>query len=1071
MDQPTESARAEEPTATSGGLTFRQRLDATWAPARERLAGLGHALSGGNWVYGVIAGLVIIALLLPPISLPRRLGLTGYTTLDADTPSLSHPDGLSVNVNFDQQDATVASQLMGTVGGPVDVNDVSLRVSLTSIPQAEFLAGNAGDDLRAALAALPAVLQVKSPYYQISTTSRSAGPAVLEVVIPNDAEPWNTLDLYTWTGSEWQWIGGTLDREREVLLAAVARLPDSVVVMQTVPVVPSIATVGATPGAAGDVLTELLVPAVYLGTDGMLLGRTPTPNADLASLLLVRNWEEGQPFNPLLLNDLLNDPQLQQEHIANIVTAAAGFSGVALDYQGVAVEQRDAYSAFVAALAQALHDQGMRLEVLVPAPLQDGTAWDSGGYNWPALGAAADKLLFPLPDTPSAYAAGGSVESLLGWAVGQVNRYRLGIVVSSLSTDVGSEARHVGMAEALVPFGQVSAPADATLQPGQEVSFSLAGQVTSIVRDEAAGTYAIAYRTAEGHQRTVWLGTPALLAARLDWAFRYHLSGVVVTDLNADGNFPGVADAVRGYRNAAQLTAPAPLEVVWTVDGPDEQDAQHVAELTQPDFTWTAPTISGTYTIAATVAGIERGATRLTVAVPNLAPSAAQAPTMLTNTASAGGTVTPAAAACMQAAFVTDVTVPDGTHFDNNEAFVKTWRLRNSGTCDWPADTVLVFASGTQMGSTSSVPVGAVAAGQTVDVSVNLTAPQDSGNFTGLWKLQVGSTPIPGGEVTVVIRAGQVAAAPAPIARGNFELGGHVRDMSFPYASLMHYAGMTWAKAQVRYPDDASGVIAAAHAQGFRIQISALGPATMVTQPGFEGSVASWVAGIAAAGADAIEVWNEPNIDREWQSGFIDPAAYTRLLCAAYSAIKAANPNTLVISAAPAPTGYFGGCGPGGCDDQPWVEGMYNAGAANCMDYIGAHHNAGATSPSARSGHPTGSTHHSWYFLPQTELYYNIFRGSRQLFYTEMGYASQEGVEPFPSNFSWACGNDNSEQAAWLAEAAQISANTGMVRVIIVWNVDYLQAIPGDPQNGYAIIRPGGSCPACDALHNVLGTR
>jgi hypothetical protein len=152
---------------------------------------------------------------------------------------------------------------------------------------------------------------------------------------------------------------------------------------------------------------------------------------------------------------------------------------------------------------------------------------------------------------------------------------------------------------------------------------------------------------------------------------------------------------------------------------------------------------------------------------------------------------------------------------------------------------------------------------------------------------------------------------------------------------------------------------------------------------------------------------------------------------------------------------------------------MFVAGAANCMDYIGAHHNAGATAPSARTGHPAdgGDHHHSWYFLPQTELYYNIFRGTRQLFYTELGYASQEGVEPFPDNFWWGRGTNNAQQAAWLAEAVRLSIQTGMVRCIIVWNVDFLQAIPGDPQNGYAIIRPGGICPACDALHAVLGSR
>jgi hypothetical protein len=438
----------------------------------------------------------------------------------------------------------------------------------------------------------------------------------------------------------------------------------------------------------------------------------------------------------------------------------------------------------------------------------------------------------------------------------------------------------------------------------------------------------------------------------------------------------------------------------------------------------------------------------------------------------------PAANVCMQAAYVADVTVPDGTHFDNNEAFTKTWQLRNSGTCDWPADTVLAFLGGSQMGGPASKTVGVVASGQTVDVSVDLTAPEAAGNYTGKWALQTAGAKVAGSDVSVVIQAGEVAAAPppsqpaaiVPISGGSFELGGHVRDTGFPYASLMHYAGMTWAKVQVHFGQDAAGIVQGAHAQGFKVQLSALGSPGMVTQGGFEQSYAAWAANLASSGADAIEVWNEPNIDREWQSGFIDPAAYTRLLCAAYTAIKAANPNTAVISAAPAPTGYFGGCSPAGCDDQPWVEGMYNAGAANCMDYIGAHHNAGATSPSAREGHPAG-THHSWYFMPQTELYYNVFRGARKLFYTEMGYASQEGVATFADAFGWARGTMNAQQASWLTEAAQLGASTGMVRCIIVWNVDYTARYGDDPQDGFAIIRPGGACPACDSLHNLLGTR
>lgn len=315
-----------------------------------------------------------------------------------------------------------------------------------------------------------------------------------------------------------------------------------------------------------------------------------------------------------------------------------------------------------------------------------------------------------------------------------------------------------------------------------------------------------------------------------------------------------------------------------------------------------------------------------------------------------------------------------------------------------------------------------------------------------------------------------------PLVLGNypsfFELGGWVKDWDLPYASRMHYAGMNWAKSWVYYPQDASYIITAAHNNGFKIQLVAYGASNMVTQPNFEQDYANWVSSLAIAGADAIEVWNEPNINREWATGYISPTLYTSLLCTSYNAIKTVYSDTLVISAAPAPTGYFGGCTSNGCDDLPWLEGLYTAGAGECMDYIGAHHNSGATSPSARSGHPVDptGTHHSWYFLWQTEEYYEIFQGTKPLFYTALGYASQEGVPPFPEGFSWASGTTNTQQAAWLTEAAQLSISTKMVQYIMIWNIDFPR-YGYDPQDGYAIIRPDDSCPSCDALHDLLGSR
>ena len=92
---------------------------------------------------------------------------------------------------------------------------------------------------------------------------------------------------------------------------------------------------------------------------------------------------------------------------------------------------------------------------------------------------------------------------------------------------------------------------------------------------------------------------------------------------------------------------------------------------------------------------------------------------------------------CDWVAFVKDVTVPDGTQLSAGEVFTKTWRLQNRGTCTWTPDYMLVYTSGDQMGSTTAVRLpGNVAPGQTVDVSVTLTAPAVNGYQRSYWMLR-----------------------------------------------------------------------------------------------------------------------------------------------------------------------------------------------------------------------------------------------------------------------------------------------------------------------------------------------
>jgi len=96
-----------------------------------------------------------------------------------------------------------------------------------------------------------------------------------------------------------------------------------------------------------------------------------------------------------------------------------------------------------------------------------------------------------------------------------------------------------------------------------------------------------------------------------------------------------------------------------------------------------------------------------------------------------------AAAACDAAEFVADVTIPDGTTFAPGAALIKTWRLKNIGTCTWSTSYAIVFYAGTKMGAPSAVNLPtSVAPGATVDVTVYMTAPTTSGHYRGYWMLR-----------------------------------------------------------------------------------------------------------------------------------------------------------------------------------------------------------------------------------------------------------------------------------------------------------------------------------------------
>jgi hypothetical protein len=318
---------------------------------------------------------------------------------------------------------------------------------------------------------------------------------------------------------------------------------------------------------------------------------------------------------------------------------------------------------------------------------------------------------------------------------------------------------------------------------------------------------------------------------------------------------------------------------------------------------------------------------------------------------------------------------------------------------------------------------------------------------------------------------------PAPIAgsgaTGAFELGGHVTWLTDPAIQAMRSSGMTWVKKQLRYNvgDNAEGLAAdyvnVAQANGFKILIGIVGYTDQMGDfDSYITAYADFAAQVAAKGADAIEVWNEPNIAREWPEGTISGANYTRLLAAAFNSIKAANPNTIVISGAPAPTGAEAAFPGQVVNDDNFMRQMAQAGAGSYFDCVGLHYNEGIVSPGTNAGDPRGE-------FPTRYFSSMLNRGKaffpdKPVCWTELGYLTPEGfTDPLPANFNWAANVTLAQHASWLADAASRSANNG-VRLMIIWNINF-EGIANDPMGGYAIIRPDGTCPACGQLGRVMG--
>ena len=365
----------------------------------------------------------------------------------------------------------------------------------------------------------------------------------------------------------------------------------------------------------------------------------------------------------------------------------------------------------------------------------------------------------------------------------------------------------------------------------------------------------------------------------------------------------------------------------------------------------------------------------------------------------------------------------------------------------------------------------------------------------------VPSQPAP--PVQVAQQPAATAATPTPATRSG---GVHVTSPSYGIAAHLlgsddvrqaaldrvQELGFQWVKAQLRWLDyEGSGkgafkwdwldpIVAQVSARGLKLLISVVAAPEWARPQGDDYGIhgepenpqdlGDFLAALVQrypGQIGAVEVWNEQNLARE-VGGHLDVAHYVAMLGAAYTAIKAVEPDVIVVSGGLAPTGTDDGVT--ALDDRRYLDGMLALGAAEVADAIGVHPSGYNLPPDADWKNPPQdqcnafkfsctNPHPSWSFRATLEDYHAILvrHGvDRQLWATEFGWAvcgvPQPGYEYCQDNTGW-------EQREWLRRAFELVKENrwDWVGVMVVWNLNYAQVAPGSDSAAFAILDASGN--------------
>ncbi len=333
-----------------------------------------------------------------------------------------------------------------------------------------------------------------------------------------------------------------------------------------------------------------------------------------------------------------------------------------------------------------------------------------------------------------------------------------------------------------------------------------------------------------------------------------------------------------------------------------------------------------------------------------------------------------------------------------------------------------------------------------------------------------------------------------PIKRSDFGIQIHIHQEDLgPIFEHLDALGVGWVKVQVswklyqpyadQYSDDRftelDELVKRANSDGIAVLLSVSKapewsrPTTELDGPpsdfGLYHDFMAYLAGRYQGRVAAYELWNEPNLQREWSDGsgrVLNAADFANLIREGAAGVRAADPSAIIISGAPATTGINDGLI--AIDDRVFLRQMLEAGVADFVDAIGAHPYGWANPPESSvsdedTAVPSHNNHPSFFFkdtlMDYTNLLAEFGAADTPIWVTEFGWGSFDGFDaPPPAGAEFMAYVTEWQQAVYILRAYELANEWESVGPMILWNLNFGPLL-GDQfsESGYSLLRRDGS--------------